>query len=871
MQNPFSTAVLSLKNDDEIVGMSPGLEELLGWTAADLIGQSVDRILSASDPAASMLLPDGKISEHLQGMRQDGQILDLEAKSRHWRTGQDDFTTLFLRPRNRVGEDIARGEALDRARELEERWAALLDASPDAILITDEAGGIEAFNASAERLFGWKEEEILGRNIATILPAASEEETAGGETHPFGAPTEAGSTDATETLAVTAGGKTLPVELSVGRAAGPAGRSYIAIIRDITHRQRVAADLAHSESNLRMAQALAHLGSFEFSYPGDGIMYWSEEVFRILGLDPGKGVPALGTLRDEILHPDDRNQVVSSVLAASRHGGVLRLNYRILRRDGTVRHVQTAARMQVAEPGDGWRVSGTILDVTERRWTEEALRTERDRAELYLDLVGVIVVAVDTQGNITMINRQGLDTLAVEEEEVLGRNFFHLFIPEEFRTSVLGRFRELIDSTGEAALRVDEGWIETRSGGRRFIRWRNKKMLDPSGKTVGVLGAGEDISDQRRIEDQLRQAEEELRLTFKHAPIGMATLDLEGHILSVNQSLCNMLGYRDSELLGLAMKEIIHQDDRAVAIRLLRQLLTGEIEYVRHEKRYFRRDGSTMHGIVRYSLIHDPRGRPLMFVAQIVDRTEQIEAELEIRQHRERMAQVSRLGTMGEMAAGIAHELNQPLTAISNYVQACQRLIGNQAIERHELQQILGKVGVQARRAGMVIQGLRRFVQRKSIVREATNINQVVRDVMMLAELDCRANHIPITAEADEELPRVQGDPIQLQQVLLNLIRNAVDSMTEIDNKEPGISLLAAVRGSDEIVISVTDHGTGVQEKDAARIFDPFFTTKQDGMGLGLALSRSIAEAHGGRLVFTDNPAGGTIFSLILPTLPEEE
>jgi PAS domain S-box-containing protein len=871
MQNPFLTAVLSLKNDNEIVGISPGLEELLGWTAADLIGQSVDRILSASDLAGPMPLPDGETSERLQGMRRDGQVLDLEAKCRRWRTGQNDFTTLFLRPLDRVGENMVRAEAIDRARDLEERWAALLDASPDAILITDEAGRIEAFNASAERLFGWKEEEILGRNIVTILPAALEEETAGGETHPFGAPTEAGSTDATEMLAVTAGGDTLPVELSVGRAAGPAGRSYIAIIRDITRRQQAAADLAHSESNLRMAQALAHLGSFELTYPGDGIMYWSEEVFRVLGLDPAKGVPALRTLRDAILHPDDRNKVVSSVLAASRHGGVLKLNYRIRRPDGTVRHVQTAARMHVAGPSDSWRVSGTVLDVTERRWTEEALRTERDRAELYLDLVGVIVVAVDTRGNITMINRQGLDTLAVEEDEALGRNFFQLFIPEEFRKSVLESFRELIHSTGEAALRIDEGWIETRSGKRRFIRWRNKKMLDSSGKTVGVLGAGEDISDQRRIQDQLRQAEEELRLTFKHAPIGMATLDLEGHILSVNQSLCNMLGYRDSELLGLAMKEIIHQDDRAVAIRLLRQLLTGEIEYVRHEKRYFRRDGSVMHGIVRYSLIHDPRGRPLMFVAQIVDRTEQIEAELEIRQHRERMAQVSRLGTMGEMAAGIAHELNQPLTAISNYVQACQRLVQNQAIEKHELQQILGKVGEQARRAGMVIQGLRRFVKRRSIVREATNINQVLRDVMMLAELDCRANQIPITAEADEELPRVQGDPVQLQQVLLNLIRNAVDSMIEIDNKEAGISLLAAISGSDEIAISVTDHGAGVREKDAARVFDPFFTTKEDGMGLGLALSRSIAEAHGGRLVFTDNPAGGTIFSLILPTLPEEE
>jgi C4-dicarboxylate-specific signal transduction histidine kinase len=260
-----------------------------------------------------------------------------------------------------------------------------------------------------------------------------------------------------------------------------------------------------------------------------------------------------------------------------------------------------------------------------------------------------------------------------------------------------------------------------------------------------------------------------------------------------------------------------------------------------------------------------------MFVAQIVDRTEQIQAELEVRQHRERMAQVSRLGTMGEMAAGIAHELNQPLTAISNYVQACQRLIGNQAIEKDEIQEILGKVGQQARRAGMVIQGLRRFVKQRSIVREATNIGQVMRDVMMLAELDCRANNIPITTEADKDLPMVQGDPIQLQQVLLNLIRNAVDAMAEVDNKQLGISLLASASGPDEVEIAVIDHGTGVDKEDAARLFDPFFTTKEDGMGLGLALSRSITEAHGGRLMFTDNPAGGTIFSMILPTLPEEK
>jgi len=383
-----------------------------------------------------------------------------------------------------------------------------------------------------------------------------------------------------------------------------------------------------------------------------------------------------------------------------------------------------------------------------------------------------------------------------------------------------------------------------------------------------MLGAGEDVTEQRRTEEQLRQAEEELRLTFQHAPIGMATMDLEGHILNVNQSLCNMLGYLPGDLLGRSKQELTHPDDRAVSMALLRKLLGGEIEYVRHEKRYVRRDHSIMHGVVRYSLIRDPRGMPLMFVAQIVDRTEQIHAEAEIRQHRERLTQLARLGTMGEMAAGIAHELNQPLTAIANYAQACQRLIDSGAIEPDELKGVLGKVTDQARRAGMVIQGLRRFVKRRNIVKRATDLHRVVRDVMMLAELDCRAHGIPVMSEIQEPLPQVQGDPIQLQQVLLNLVRNAVDSMSGTDNRDQGILVRASAEGGDEVCVAVFDHGTGIAAGAAPRLFDPFFTTKEDGMGMGLALSRSIVEAHGGRLSFADNPRGGTIFSLTLPTLP---
>ena len=140
----------------------------------------------------------------------------------------------------------------------------------------------------------------------------------------------------------------------------------------------------------------------------------------------------------------------------------------------------------------------------------------------------------------------------------------------------------------------------------------------------------------------------------------------------------------------------------------------------------------------------------------------------------------------------------------------------------------------------------------------------------MLAEVDCRSHDIPIDCEIDDGLAQIQGDPTQLQQVLLNLIRNAVDCMAGREDRDRGIKILAFAEGRDEAAVAVVDHGPGIRPRDAPRVFDPFFTTKEDGMGMGLALTRAIVEAHGGRLSFTDNPEGGTIFTMILPTHPED-
>ena len=865
MHESPATAVLSLDKGNEIVGLSHGLERLLGWPADELLGAPVAKILAAP-PTGRSAIPDSGEPTAMTGLLPGGDTLRLRVAAQDWETEGGHFVTLSITPAQAAPMENA--DAYAKARSAEERFDALLDASPDGIVVTDSEGRVEIFNAAAERLFGYSEAEFTGRDLLDLLPGLTRDVT---ETQlprvleDLRADLASGPR---ECMALTKAGRLFPVELSVGQTGGAGADCHIAVFRDVTRRHRAAADLARSEANLRMSQALAHLGSFEAVYPSDDDAYFSDEIFRIIGRDPAQGMPALNQLMDELIHPEDRHHVSESITGAISQGGLLQMSYRILRPDGATRHVNTSARITSGMEPDRFRITGTVLDVTDTHRIEKALRTERDRAETYLNLVGVMVLALDRQGNIQLINREGLETLKHREDQVIGRNFFQLFIPKDYRDTAFRRYRDALSGkAGPSPLQV--GWLTTNDGERRRVQWRNQLLRNAAGEITGMLGAGQDITDQHQTSVQLQQAEEELRLTFRHAPIGMATVDLQGNILSVNQSLCGMLDCVEEELLGARLDDLAHPEDQIAGEPLREQLLAGEIEYLREEKRYIRADGSVVYGVVRCSLIHDPRDRPLMIVAQIVDRTEQMLAEMEVRQHRERLGQVSRLGTMGEMAAGIAHEMNQPLTAIANYAQACQRLLDQAALEPSELKDILAKITAQAKRAGQVIHGLRGFVKQRTVERRPIRIDRLLSDLVMLAEMDTRSHGIPLVLDAEADLPRVQADPIQLQQVLLNLIRNAVDAMNGRKGRERGITLRARSTADDEVELAVVDHGPGVDPKHRSKLLNPFFTTKEDGLGIGLSFSRSIVEAHGGRLRFEDNPGGGSIFSVTLPTVPE--
>lgn len=382
------------------------------------------------------------------------------------------------------------------------------------------------------------------------------------------------------------------------------------------------------------------------------------------------------------------------------------------------------------------------------------------------------------------------------------------------------------------------------------------------------IGVVQDLRTCQDTERRLRQREQELLQTVRHAPTAIATMSTEGLYLSVNRSLCSMLGYAEHELVGKSFLDVTHPEDVKKSAVYLQRLTEGTIEDYRLTKRYLHKDGRIVESILHCSLVHDDENRPTMIIAQMEDLTERLRAEAEAQQHREQLAHVTRLRTVGEMAAGIAHEINQPLSAIGTYAQACSRMIDSEPEDVTEILDALTKIGTQARRAGEVIQRLRAFIRKQEGERVRLDVNDLVREVLKLAETDAREHDVRIVAELAEDPPPIQADRVQIQQVLLNLLRNAMESMREPGRSGDAVTVTTDFDG-DDVGIAVRDSGSGIPEEIEKELFRPFFTTKPSGLGMGLSISRSIVNSHGGRLSFTRNAERGTTFRLMLPAYTE--
>lgn len=363
-------------------------------------------------------------------------------------------------------------------------------------------------------------------------------------------------------------------------------------------------------------------------------------------------------------------------------------------------------------------------------------------------------------------------------------------------------------------------------------------------------------------------AQQELHALHDAAVDAIIMIDHDGKVLIANGAAERLFGHATSDMLGRNVSMLMPDDMAAHHDGYLKRYLESHVPHVIGVGRDVmarRRDGSLFPARLSVGVV--PGADPPRFVGFVHDLSSRRSAEEESRRSQERLAQVARFAAMGEMAAGISHELNQPLAAIATYAQACDRLLGADQPDLPEIQGALKQISAQALRAGEIIRRLRHMVGNRETERLPADMNEVVLELATLAGPDLSRHRIDLRFDLMADPPTLSIDRVQVQQVLLNLLRNAIEALAPLPDADRRI--VVGTRTSDDggIEISVRDHGPGVSGPAAEQMFDPFFTTKRDGTGLGLAISRTIARAHHGTLGYRPAPGGGAVFYLQLPAL----
>lgn len=407
-------------------------------------------------------------------------------------------------------------------------------------------------------------------------------------------------------------------------------------------------------------------------------------------------------------------------------------------------------------------------------------------------------------------------------------------------------------------MRCEEDRFERADGKAEFLRWEIQPWHDASGEVGGLCFFTESITERKRMEDQLR-VHSQVLLSISEA---VCFVNTEGIIQFANPSFEKMFGYAPGQLVGRPVVELNDYTPEE-SRRLLDEILAA----VMHssgiwsgEFRNRRKDGAVFwtEAKVASSYFEDAP----YFVSVQQDVTERKRNEEQAASLRNQLAHAGRVAVIGEMASGLAHELNQPLAAMQLYVGAAQDVVSR--LDSPQLHRLLGNIGEQAVRAADIVRGMRSFIKRESERRAPVDLNSLIRAVLPLLHHDLRKYEVILQLNLDECLPPVCVDAIQIQQVLANLIRNAVDAMAVVEDRARVLSIYSEVV-PDGVGMGVIDSGSGIRPEMIDKLFQPFQTDKPAGLGLGLAISRTLVEAHGGRIDARPNPQGGAIFYFNLP------
>jgi len=626
--------------------------------------------------------------------------------------------------------------------------------------------------------------------------------------------------------------------------------------------------LRQSEAYLAETQRLSHTGSWALNADTREYTYWSEEMFRIFGVDPREGVPPREAMGRRI-HPEDRIRAHSGFERSLKEKVDTSDEYRFVLPDGTVKHIHAIRHPVVNAAGVVVELMGSFMDITERKRAEEALR----RSEAYLAEsqrlahTGTFVSDETTKPlywseELYRIYgfdpQQGLPTRDQPPRRIHPEDL------DKFWRAWQRGIRDKVDTDVEYRIVLPDGTV-------KHVYGMGHPVLNADGELIELVGTTVDITERKLAEEALRESETRFRTFVDHAGDALFVQDFEqGTIVDVNRQACESLGYTRQELIGNTAVAFHIDSDQVEMESAAKRAAAGETVIDRHSHR--RKDGSTFPVEVHTSLFSYGGRRFLLSVARdISDRVRAEEQREMLRQLEADLAHINRVSMMGELAASIAHEVNQPLAGVVSNGSACLRWLAGDAPNLEEARETARRIVRDGKRAAEVINRIRALTKRTAALREELNLNETVREVVALIGDEAKRRSVIIRTQFADDLSPVSGDRVQLQQVALNLVMNAIEAMSGVGERPRELMITTRNIDPDQVQVTVEDSGIGIDPRMIDKIFDSFYTTKAGGMGMGLSISRSILQAHGGRLWATLKTGPGTVFHFALPKHHGEE
>jgi PAS domain S-box-containing protein len=581
---------------------------------------------------------------------------------------------------------------------------------------------------------------------------------------------------------------------------------------------------------------------------GDVITYWNRGAEELYGWKQKEAIGQVSHRLMQTIFPVPLEAIHAELLGTGRWEGELIHT----KRDATPVVVASRWSLQRDEQGNPMAILETNNDITERRRAEEALRESEEQWRAVFEHNPTMYFMVDAAGTVLSVNPFGAEQLGYTVEELVGRSVLNVFYDAD-REAVQGNVAACFAHLGRAM-----GWElrKVRKDGTVFWVRETAKAVLMKDRPV-VLVVCEDITERKRAEEALQRTEQRLRAVIANAPIILFALDRAGvFTLSEGKGL-DALGLEPGQVAGQSVFEVYR--DAPQVLSAVRRALAGEpfTEVVDADDLVFE---------TYYIPFLDERGEVAGVNGVAINVTERKRAEEALRQAQAELAHVTRVLTLGELAASIAHEVNQPLAAVTTNGNAGLRWLARQPPNLEEARECLQRIIRDANRASEVIARVRAPLRKAEPQKARLAINDVVAEVIALAEGEVRRNGVALHTDLAADLPPVLADRIQLQQVLLNLLLNGVEAMRAVTDRPRELIVRSQKEEADAMRIAVQDSGTGIDPQHLERIFTAFFTTKPAGLGMGLPISRSIIEAHGGRLWATPNVGPGVTMQFTLPT-----